>query len=547
MKKYKGITFKLFVILTSFLISFVCIIVYIQIFIVGRLYMTTNYTLDLEKRLYDKLISDNFFAGYTFLNEYSSNSHLSDNIIIEISNYETVNKAYLIILDKNFDLKYITNNTKKILRTSNLNSIKNHLINTSSNLNINGFTLTSECFSSSSENKLTGNIVKQDYPFMLSLGEKETFRVYNNFVPSKYIAMSTPVLLCNNEINHVVVIVPEVFTDKSSTILIKYIVYILAASVISILVLSALFSYLITKPIVKINKVASKMINLDFSAQCNINSNDEIGNLSQSLNYLSSKLNDTLEKLYSANDKLQKDLDLQKELELLRKDFIASVSHEFKTPITLIKGYTESLKDNVAEEEEKEVIYDIITTEVDKMDRLIQDLLELSQMESDRYKLNIAEFYLDELLENILKKYALIFNEKNVIFQTLIENKDFLITGDAFKIEQVITNFLNNALIHTKKDHHIYISLKRDSNFVIFSVENEGNHIPDNEIKNIWEKFYRIDKSRNSKSGGTGLGLAICKAILERHTSTYGAYNTNKGVNFYFKLPINANTSSTID
>lgn len=538
MKKYKSITFKLFGILTLFLISFVCILVYIQTFIVGRLYMTTNYTLDLEKRLYDKLSHDKFFSFYTYSNQFfSSKPYFTSSILKEMSDYETVNKAYLIILDQNFNIKYITDNGKSNIKTSNLNYIKKHLRSTCSNLNTDSFTFSSDGFSISGSYKDGSEIVKKDYLFTLALGDKDTFRIYGNLLPSKYIAMSTPILLSNKELNYIVVAVPEVFTDTSSSILKKYIIYIIVVSIFCILFLSFLFSYLITKPIVKINKVASKMINLDFSMECSVKSNDEIGNLSKSLNYLSSKLNDTLEKLYSANDNLQKDLDLQKELDLLRKDFIASVSHEFKTPITLIKGYTESLKDNIAEEEEKEEIYNIITTEVEKMDRLIQDLLEVSKMEAANYSFNMSDFYIDELLNNVIKKYTLMLNDKKINICISIKNDNILIVGDTFKIEQVFTNFINNAIFHTESNHQIKIDLIEEEAFVLFSIENEGKHIPKEEIKNIWEKFYRLDKSRNSKSGGTGLGLAICKLILEGHKCIYGVENTTLGVKFYFKLP----------
>ncbi|KAJ50549.1 signal transduction histidine kinase [Clostridium tetanomorphum] len=531
MKIYKGITFKLFIILISFLLFFMGILVYVQIFVVGRLYMTTEYAQEMEKKLYNKLLETDFFGSYTYINLYCPLNKDSA-IMKEVKNYENVNKAYLIIFDKDFKLKYITDSAKKNLSKSNLNYISKNLSNGPID------SIVTHKFDNSQHRtfSVSNGDSEKYYPFTFSIGHKQTFRVYGKFSPSKYIAISTPIQLNKNDVNNIVIIMPEVFTSKSSLILKKYVLYIIIASIICILILSAIFSYLITKPIIGINNVASKMINLDFSAKCNVKSDDEIGNLSKSLNYLSGKLNDTIESLYLANNQLKKDLDLQKELDLLRKDFIASVSHEFKTPITLIKGYTESLKDNVAEECEKEDIYNIITTEVDKMDRLIQDLLDLSQMETDRYTLNITEFYIDELLEYIIKKYILLLKEKNINFEVSIESKNILVSGDSFKIEQVITNFLNNAITYTQKNKKITVYLKKEENLVCFSVENEGTHIPDEDIEKIWEKFYRVDKSRSHHSGGTGLGLAICKVILDHHETIYGAENTPTGVKFYFKL-----------
>lgn len=531
MKIYKGITFKLFIILISFLLFFMSVLVYVQIFVVGRLYMTTEYAQEMEKKLYDKLMSTDFFGSYTYINLYCP-LNKDSSILNEIKNYENVNKAYLIVFDKNFKPKYITDSAKKNLSKYNLDYISKNLSTGPID------SMVTYTFDKSQHRtfSVSNGDSNKYYPFAFSIGDKQTFRVYGKFTPSKYIAISTPIQLNKNDVNNIVIIMPEVFTSKSSLILKKYVIYIIIASIICILILSAIFSYLITKPIIGINKVASKMINLDFSSKCNVKSDDELGNLSKSLNYLSGKLNDTIENLYLANNQLKKDLDLQKELDLLRKDFIASVSHEFKTPITLIKGYTESLKDDVAEEYEREDIYNIITTEVDKMDRLIQDLLDLSQMETDRYTLNITEFYIDELLEYIIKKYILLLKEKNINFEVLIEGKDILVSGDSFKIEQVITNFLNNAINYTEKNKKITVCLKKEDSLVYFSVENEGKNIPDEDIKKIWEKFYRVDKSRNQNSGGTGLGLAICKVILDHHKSIYGAKNTPTGVKFYFKL-----------
>lgn len=540
MKKYNSVTFKLFVILTLFLLSFVCILVYVQTFIVGRLYMTTNYAQEMENKLYGQLENTGFFAGYTYNHLYfSSDVNFKKYITEEIHSFENANKTYLVVFNKDFKIKYITDSAKNNLKDSYLSNISNHL--SSKALNTKEFSSVDLKFSVFLMDKPILNTEKpkgidKEYPYTLSTGPKDTFRVFDKLIPSKYIAVSTPILLDKQEINYIVIIMPEVFTDKSSLILKKYILYILIASIILILIISAIFSYLITKPIIKINKTASKMINLNFNEKCNIKSKDEIGNLSNSLNYLSSKLDDTLKELYSANIQLQKDLDFQRELDLLRKDFIASVSHEFKTPITLIKGYTESLKDNIALEEEKEGIYNIITCEADKMDRLIYDLLELCQMESTRYELTVEDFYIDALVENVIKKYDLILKEKNLYFEIFIEDKDILICGDSFKIEQVITNFLNNAILHTEKHKKIRLCLSKEEELMIFSIENEGKHIPEEDLKNIWEKFYRVDKSRNQKSGGTGLGLAICKVILDHHKARYGVENTLNGVKFYFIL-----------
>jgi signal transduction histidine kinase len=278
------------------------------------------------------------------------------------------------------------------------------------------------------------------------------------------------------------------------------------------------------------------MAKMDFSAKCRIERRDEIGNLASTLNYLSGSLESTLEKLYDANDKLKKDLDLQKELDMLRKDFIVAITHEFKTPITLIRGYSESIKDNVAHGEDREFAVDTIINETERIDKLVNDLLDLSTLESIGYKLNISNFSADDLLNDIARKYGRVMEDRGINFRTDIEKSNMFVSGDSFRIEQVITNLLNNAINHTKAGKEIILSLGEENGHILVSVQNQGVQIGDEDRKRLWEKFYRIERSRNKKYGGSGLGLAISSAILKLHNSSFGVENTSDGVRFYFTL-----------
>lgn len=499
MRTFKSITFRLYAILSIFLIGFICFLIYIQIFVVGRSYMITQYSQQRITELscqVDNVINNCYSQRYHYTKD-------SDAIVSgSMQEFEGKNNAFLLYVDNDFTTKVCSEYTMKELGRENISYIENYIMKS-----------------------------------RLAKTEPVTMRVFDRLgIPTKYIAVSMPMQLSEYDTRYMVIIFEEVFTDKSSVMIRKYIFYILAASVALILVITAIFSYVITRPIIKINRTASRMIEMDFTAKCSINSTDEIGKLAGSLNFLSDKLNSTIKKLKESNQKLRNDLDLRNELDIQRKDFIASVSHEFKTPMTIIKGYVEGINDDVMTPDEKNEGLNIIISEIDKMDKLVKDLLELSFMESSRCSLNLSEFAIEGLLKSIVNKYSYMMQEKNIMFVSNINCKGCIVNADEVKIEQVVTNFLNNAIINTKPGHKIVLQAEKKENLVYISVENEGIHIGEKDLKRIWEKFYRADKSRSKKSGGTGLGLSISKTVLELHKSSYGVKNVDGGVKFYFTL-----------
>ncbi|MDP4143606.1 MAG: HAMP domain-containing sensor histidine kinase [Bacillota bacterium] len=313
-------------------------------------------------------------------------------------------------------------------------------------------------------------------------------------------------------------------------------IYFCIGAVIFIILLSFAYSNMIAKPLIRINKVSKKMAKLDFSEKCVVTSQDEIGSVATSLNFLSENLNNALESLKNANQKLEKDIEKERELERMRKDFIAGVSHELKTPITLIDGYAVGLKDNIFEEKDKDYYIDIIIDEAKKMGNLVSDMLELSYTESGNLKLMQEYFNLTELISLILKKYETIIEEKQVKLEVnLLES--VMVYADWGRMEQVITNFINNALRHVNKDGTISVNMIYEGEDVTTEIANTDSSIPEEELSKIWDKFYKIDKSRNRKLGGTGIGLAITKNILKLHGYSFGVKNTIKGVKFYFNVP----------
>jgi len=367
-------------------------------------------------------------------------------------------------------------------------------------------------------------------------------KIYNVEHPvygTNNIVIVTPIVLLDKVQGLTFVVSPLQPVGEAAAVIKEYYIYVYTGAIILILFLSLIYSRMISKPLVKLNSTANKMTELDFSTKCKVESTDEIGNLANTLNFLSDKLNYTLTELQSANGKLKQDLEKEKELENMRKDFIAGVSHELKTPLTLIEGYAEGLRDDVADTEAKNFYTEVIIDETKKMTSLVADMLDLSKLESGNLKLNLSEFSIVELLTKTLKKFSHTLAQRSINLQYSHSKDNLYVLGDIFRIEQVITNFLSNAIRHTPDNGKIIINVSHNTENILVEVENEGEHIATEDLEKIWTKFYKIDKSRSRDLGGTGLGLAIVQNILVLHGSDYGVENTEKGVKFYFTLKLN--------
>jgi two-component system, OmpR family, sensor histidine kinase VanS len=293
-----------------------------------------------------------------------------------------------------------------------------------------------------------------------------------------------------------------------------------------------------TRPIKQINITTKKMAELDFSQTLDITSEDEIGQLSQSINHLSHKLKVTIGELNKKNQQLEQDIDKGKRIDTMRREFVSNVSHELKTPIFLIQGYAEGLKNNIVTDEEKRSFYcDVIMEEAEKMDAIVKDLLNLSQIESGNMDLNKYDFDIEQLIEDVTKKLEPIFKEKDISIGTEIALNS-LVNGDPIRIEQVIVNYMNNAINHVDSNKKIKVTAEEKNSKVRVSIFNTGQHIPEELLERIWISFYKIDKARTRSYGGTGLGLAIVKAIQQAHCNEYGVMNIEDGVLFWFDIDL---------
>lgn len=302
------------------------------------------------------------------------------------------------------------------------------------------------------------------------------------------------------------------------------------------IIMSFVFSKYFTLPIIELNNVTRAMAKLDFSKKSEIKNKDEIGQLGKNINSLSAKLDETITSLNLANSKLKDDILKEREIDEMRKEFISSVSHELKTPIALIQGYTEGLKDNVIEDVESKNYYlDVIIDECKRMDKLVKDLLNLSKIEYGKFQLEKEDFNLSKMVNDTIDKYNKTFKENNIVIKKVIE-PNLMVNADRDRIEQVLVNFINNGLNNLDHNKTMEFKVNKEDEGIKVSVFNSGKNIPENEIDKLWISFYKLDRSRNRDDGGTGLGLSIVKGIIELHKGSYGASNKRDGVEFWFKL-----------
>ncbi|KKO52551.1 sensor histidine kinase [Paenibacillus sp. DMB20] len=314
--------------------------------------------------------------------------------------------------------------------------------------------------------------------------------------------------------------------DEAILMIQEYYVYLLIFALLLILLVSFYYSKRIAQPLLRINRTTQKIAELDFSEKVPIKSVDEIGDLSRNINELS-------DKLHSHIERLEQDIAKEKQLERTRKEFISGVSHELKTPLSVIQGCLSILKDGVASQK-KDYYFDAMINEVKKMDLLIVDMLELAKFESGTYNLNMDSFCIDALIEQVCEVLTLEVAEKQL--QINLRLHPVQVVANERRIEQVLVNFITNAIRYSPAEGSITITTIEESARVKINVENKGAAIHPEHLEKIWDRFYRAEPSRHRATGGTGLGLAICKKILEMHHVPYGVINTDEGVMFYFYL-----------
>lgn len=263
-----------------------------------------------------------------------------------------------------------------------------------------------------------------------------------------------------------------------------------------------------------------------FQDKLSIKSKNEIGELSSNINQLSERMEGYI-------NQLKTDLEKEKKLEQTRKDFIAGVSHELKTPLSVMQISASMLQDGIAPEM-NQYYWNALEKEIEKMNVLINEMLSLAKYESGTYQIQMEQVNIGDLIQKIQKDLQVQTDEKSLQIKLNIDN--VCVKGKRNLLEQVITNLFTNAIRYTDAKQTIMIDVKEEQHNVYVGFENKGAHIEEENIDKIWGQFYRIDKSRKRVSGGTGLGLSIVKNIFDLHGALHGVTNTEDGVLFYFRL-----------
>lgn len=295
-----------------------------------------------------------------------------------------------------------------------------------------------------------------------------------------------------------------------------------------------------TKPIMELAWISERVAKLDFNVKYSGEKDNEIGVLGENINFMSQELEKTISELKTANIELTKDIERKERNEEMRLEFLANVSHELKTPIALIQGYAEGLKDDISESpEEREFYCDVIIDEARKMNEMVKKLLTLNQLEFGNDVITMERFDVYALICNYLQSADILF-QQNEIELKLMPSEPIFVWGDEFKIEEVVMNYISNALNHVKENGDgkkvISVSFLQKENSVRILVRNTGENIPTESIEKLWDKFYKVDKARTREYGGSGVGLSIVKAIMESMKQPYGVENAEDGVIFWFEL-----------
>ena len=288
-----------------------------------------------------------------------------------------------------------------------------------------------------------------------------------------------------------------------------------------------------TKPILELSSLAERMAGLDFTARYEGKDKGEIGLLGDSMNHMSEQLERTIQDLKTANLELKRDIEQKTKTDEMRREFLSNVSHELKTPIALIQGYAEGLKEGINDDPESMAWYcDVIMDESAKMNTMVKKLLTLNQIESGGEQISMEHFDLIEMIEGVLNSYRIMVEQKQAKVE-LKSPEQVYIWADEYMAEEVIRNYIGNALNHIEGEKRIWISVKKENSKAHLEVRNTGTPIPEEDLGRIWDKFYKVDKARTREYGGSGIGLSIVRAVMEAHNCTYGVRNETDGVTFF--------------
>ena len=493
-KYFKSIRTRLFLSL--------CIIVFA---IIATLILLNNFVL---KRFYEYNKEKQLKAVYNVINNYYNNQENENNLTNELDK---------ISLKNNFDI-LIKSDENVSIYSSNKDFYSS----------IGEFAI-----SIMQEEKIKKNVIEKNNKYTIS-------RFRDNKTNLNFI-----MLTANLDNSYKLYIRMPVAAIEESVNISNEFLSIIAIFVIIIggIVLS-IVSKRFSDPIIELNEITKNMSKLDFTQKYKTSdANDEIDMLGENINLLSDRLENTINQLKNTNIELEKDIEEKSKIDEMRKSFISDVSHELKTPIALIQGYSEGLIENINSDDESRKFYaEVILDETTKMDKLVKQLLELMKLEYGKKQFNNKEFDLVELENEIIRKASVMSEKENVIIENNTSG-EIKVYADDFYIDQVLTNYITNAIkyateINGEKRARIENEIDKKNNKVRVKVFNTFVKFSEEEINRIWNRFYKIDESRNRENGGNGIGLSLVKAIMNNYGNKYGVKNVAGGVEFYFELDL---------
>ena len=303
------------------------------------------------------------------------------------------------------------------------------------------------------------------------------------------------------------------------------------------IVISTLYSLYLARPIVRLSHESKKLRNLEFDENVQIKRRDEIGDLSSNLNYMSRQLRTTLDDLQEANEKLKEEMEREREQERQRRNLFTSISHELKTPITILKGEIGGMIDKVGAYKDRDSYLESVYGWTESLEKLVSEILTVTRLEGEKMRLNLTQTDISALLTEICHTHQSLADNQNVLLNQFLDS-DLIVKADEAQLQIAISNVINNAVFYTKPDELVKVQLKQEGGFATLTVTNTGAHIAEADLRNLFAPFYRIDRSRNRHTGGSGLGLFIVKNILELHDFEYEIENIEEGVRFTIKMPL---------
>ena len=497
----------------TLIMTLTVITIIVSCWVINRLFLQSFYEntkLNAIEEAY-KFVNSKFTEKYVeaFSDENVSDDEI-DEVLTQIERTSSIGSLSVYIYKKYqvggedfYQLYYPTNNSQREINNFKM-KIKNYVEN---------------------QDNINGNVLKKSDRYMI-------YKMFDNRLKFNNLELvgqldSGVYIIMNTNFESV---------RESANISNRFLAYIGIIVAVLASIIMFFISNSVTKPILELADIAKKMANLEFDVKYKVDTEDEIGVLGASINSLSTKLEKTISELKNANNELQNDLEQKEKIDEMRKEFLSNVSHELKTPIALIQGYAEGLNENINDDVESRQFYcDVIVDEAKKMNNMVKKLLDLNHIEFGDSPMDITRFDIVTLIKGIISSTDILFQQKDVDIQFKNNDKMF-VWADQYLIEEVLINYISNALNHVDDNKIIKVNVTKDEEVVRVSVFNSGKNIPEEDIDRIWDKFYKVDKARTREYGGSGVGLSIVKAIMENHHRQCGVINKDNGVEFWFEL-----------